>query len=149
MLEISVVTLLLLTLVLLIFASFDRKFCRTHCCQYICFSVMDMPDPYTEYEVIKRAWIPQMHRRSVPDSQIFSEKYNTPGSFRMGKETRDYEFFPQVEASPLEEEVLADEEREEIAGHPKQRDAIQTAITILQQLNVGPDEVKEFFESGR
>lgn len=48
-------------------------------------NIMDMEDPYAEPE--KRAWIPQMHRRSIP--QYFNEQYNTPTGFRLGKETRD------------------------------------------------------------
>lgn len=104
---------------------------------------MDMPDPYAEYEVIKRTWIPQMHRRSIPDSQIFSGEYNTPGNFRLGKETRDLAFLPQVEASIPDEEISDEEERSD------ENEAIRTAINILQQLNVRPEEVKEFFESGR
>lgn len=55
-----------------------------------------MEDPYAQYEVIKRNWIPQMHRRSF--AQIFSKDYNTPGNFRRGKETRDdLEFLPDFE----------------------------------------------------
>lgn len=59
-----------------------------------------MEDPYAQYEIEKRAWIPQMHRRSTPFAQIFSEQYNTPGSFRDGKETRDnLEFLYNIESS--------------------------------------------------
>lgn len=122
-----------------------RQFCI---CTFPSFlSVVDMPDPYANYEVVKRAWIPQMHRRSVPDKQIFSEDYNTPNGFRLGKETRDLAFLPQVE-----EEITSNEEEEEEAYQEKtdeDEEAIRTAINILQQLNVRPEEVKEFFESGR
>lgn len=65
-----------------------------------------MEDPYTEYQMVKRTWIPQMHRRSLP--QFFTEQYNTPGNFRLGKETRDdLEFLPQYDdryATPMVED---------------------------------------------
>lgn len=54
--------------------------------------IMDMADPYADYVVSKRTWIPQMHRRS----EIFSPNYNTPGGFRSGIETRDLDFLPMT-----------------------------------------------------
>ncbi|KAK5645165.1 hypothetical protein RI129_006465 [Pyrocoelia pectoralis] len=56
--------------------------------------VYDMPDPYTDYEITKREWIPQMRRRSVPPT-YFNERYNSPLGFRLGQETRDsLEYLP-------------------------------------------------------
>lgn len=107
-----------------------------------------MPDPYQEYELIKRTWIPQMHRRSIPNSQIFNEEYNTPGDFRLGPENRDLEFLQQGEPVIIETEINRNNDEGE---KPTEEDeeTIRTAINILQQLNVRPEEVKEFFESGR
>lgn len=108
---------------------------------------MDMPDPYEGYEVVKRQpWIPQMHRRSIPNNQIFSE-YNTPGSFRMGVETRDLEFLPQEEPSTAVEEISANKERPKT--EEEEQESINTAIHALQQLHIQPEEVKDFFQSGR
>lgn len=109
-------------------------------------SVFDIPDPYAGYEVVKRTWIPQMHRRSIPNSQIFSEEYNTPGSFRLGKETRDLEFLPQVVPGIIDEEI---DENEDEQKSVDDEETIRTAINILQELNVRPEQVKEFFESGK
>ena len=78
-----------------------------------------MEDPYAQYSVVKRNWIPQMHRRSP--AEIFNRDYNTPGSFRKGKETKDdgYDFLetpPEtyayeeiIEAPSSEDRILADE----------------------------------------
>lgn len=107
---------------------------------------MDMPDPYAGYEVIKRTWIPQMHRRSIPNREIFSEEYNTPGSFRMGMETRDLEFLPQAEPASAVEET--NPKKEGPKTEEEEEESFNNAIHVLQQLHVQPDEVKDFFQSG-
>lgn len=87
-----------------------------------------MEDPYAEYEVVKRAWIPQMHRRSLPNAQIFSD-YNTPANFRHGKETRDQslEFLPLMK-SPEDDEQL-----------------VGPILELLEQLNLRPEEYRSLF----
>lgn len=105
-----------------------------------------MPDPYLGYETIKRTWIPQMHRRSISNNQIFSEAYNTPGNFRMGMETRDLEFLPQPESTITEEN---NNKKDESKNAEDEEESIRTAIHVLQQLHVQPEEVKDFFQSGR
>lgn len=68
------------------------------------FLVYDMKDPYAEYNVVKRSWIPQMHRRSMP---IFKQNYNTPTNFRQGKESKDsIEFLPYDDLNEETEEYL-------------------------------------------
>ncbi|XP_045473175.1 receptor-type tyrosine-protein phosphatase N2 isoform X2 [Harmonia axyridis] len=58
--------------------------------------ILDMPDPYAEYQVMKRAWIPQMHRRTPPVITI--------------KSTRDFDDDPLefLQPSPYEEKVAID-----------------------------------------
>lgn len=59
-----------------------------------------MEDPYASSQIIKRAWVPQMRRRSI-NPELFSEQYNTPSNFRLGKETRDaLEFLPPPAPPP-------------------------------------------------
>lgn len=75
-----------------------------------------MKDPYAEYNVDKRSWIPQMHRRSI---SIFNQNYNTPGNFRQGLESRDsVEFLPydeeQQEDQGITDEYLPNDEGNEI-----------------------------------
>lgn len=104
---------------------------------------MDMPDPYADYEAVKRTWIPQMHRRSVADSQIFSEQYNTPGNFRLGKETRDLEFLPQMQPQNLDE----DEEYEvPTNGNFLARDA---DVDLAEQLDIDPEDMRNVLDSGK
>lgn len=99
------------------------------------FLVMDMEDPYSEYEVVKRAWIPQMHRRSLPNAQIFSD-YNTPADFREGRETRDdtIEFLPRIN-QPGYDQLDEDEQDNE--------DRIAEVIGLLKQLNFQPEDYRD------
>lgn len=107
---------------------------------------MDMPDPYTEY--IKRTWLPQMHRRSAPNSQIFSD-YNTPGDFRMGKESRDVsEALPSPEPQPTKAEDNNEDEGNNEEKLSDEEESVRNAIHVLQQLKIRPYEVQNFFQSG-
>lgn len=96
-------------------------------------SVVDMEDPYAAYEVMKRTWIPQMHRRALPDSQFFGG-YNTPSDFRVGKEIRDdaLEFLPQVN---FDGRFEAEDPARDKVGH---------LVQILQQLNLSPVELQKY-----
>lgn len=83
-----------------------------------------MEDPYAQ--VIKRTWIPQMHRRSLPASDYFSE-YNTPNDFRAGRESRDdLEFLP-----PENDELTVNDLRQ-----------MYPLIRYLNQMKLNPEEIQ-------
>lgn len=90
-----------------------------------------MADPYAGYEVVKRTWIPQMHRRDLPDSEYFGD-YNTPSDFRMEKELRDdgLEFLPQVDLYQGTEETA--------------KAKVEHLVQLLQQLNLSPLELQGY-----
>ncbi|KAK9889816.1 hypothetical protein WA026_007186 [Henosepilachna vigintioctopunctata] len=64
--------------------------------------ILDMPDPYAGYQVVKRTWIPQMHRRSPPVITI--------------KSTRDFDNDPLefLSSQPEEESVTVNDPRQTI-----------------------------------
>lgn len=90
-----------------------------------------MEDPYAEYSVTKRTWVPQMHRRSIP---IFNQNYNTPLNFRQGKETKDALEFLPFEDNPenLDDFITANNE-EEIADSTI--DEIRSFLPVMRLLN--------------
>lgn len=58
-----------------------------------------MPDPYADYQVMKRAWIPQMHRRSPPIITIKSTRDFDDGSLEF------------LQPSPIFQEKIVEDER--------------------------------------
>lgn len=96
-----------------------------------------MEDPYANYDVAKRTWIPQMHRRSAPYPPIFTQNYNTPGNFREGKESRDdidflpYDRQPQSYTNSFQE--LLDNPSEE--QEDSTLDEIETILPMVNLLS--------------
>lgn len=86
--------------------------------------VFDMEDPYAQ--VVKRTWIPQMHRRSPPLG-YFSENYNTPNDFRAGRESKD-----DLEYLPEADDLTVDDLRE-----------MYPLVKYLSRVNLSPEEVHE------
>lgn len=85
-----------------------------------------MEDPYAQYEVVKKGWIPQMHRRSFPP-QLFTNAYNTPDDFRSGLETKDaLEFLP-----PNNQELTVDDLRQ-----------MYPLVRYLNQVKSSPQEIQ-------
>lgn len=75
-----------------------------------------MPDPYTQYELRKREWLPQMRRRSIPVPSNFNREYNTPMGFRMGEETRDeLEYLPKISPDLYQDEFISNRIPEDYA----------------------------------
>ncbi|XP_044755325.1 receptor-type tyrosine-protein phosphatase N2 isoform X2 [Coccinella septempunctata] len=72
--------------------------------------ILDMPDPYADYQVMKRAWIPQMHRRSPPVITI--------------KSTRDFDNDPLefLQAPTFQEKIVADDNFREGMGSDVQQE---------------------------
>lgn len=103
-----------------------------------------MEDPYANYDVSKRAWIPQMHRRSVPFPPIFNQNYNTPGNFREGKESRDdidflpYDRQPQSYTDTFEE-LLDNPSEEQEDSTMDEIEAILPMVNLLSKLREPPD----------
>lgn len=109
------------------------------------FLVFDMPDPYAQYEVTKRAWIPQMHRRSPPIPSYFSKQYNTPLGFRLGEETRDsLEYLPKMKQEPYDNELLTNDIQEEIPSDLNLEDLTEfyPMINFLSKLHLTTDDVR-------
>ncbi|KAF2882337.1 hypothetical protein ILUMI_23836 [Ignelater luminosus] len=107
--------------------------------------IFDMPDPYAQYEVTKRAWIPQMHRRSLPLPSYFSKQYNTPLGFRLGEETRDsLEYLPKMRQEPYDNEFLTNDIQEEIPSDLSLEDLSEfyPMINFLSKLHLTTDDVR-------
>lgn len=89
-------------------------------------TVFDMEDPYAQYEVVKKGWIPQMHRRSYPP-QLFTNTYNTPDDFRSGFEAKDaLEFLPSDN-----QELTVDDLRQ-----------MYPLVRYLNQVKLSPEEIQ-------
>lgn len=104
-----------------------------------------MEDPYVQYSVVKRNWIPQMHRRSVPE--IFNPNYNTPGNFRMGKETkgRNYNFYETPPETYAHDEIIEDPSSEDrILTDEVTSEDVMEFIPMMEYLNGVHDQVKNF-----
>ncbi|KRT85383.1 tyrosine phosphatase, partial [Oryctes borbonicus] len=90
--------------------------------------IFDMEDPYADYSVQKRTWIPQMRRRSVP----LATSINLPSRFRMMEAKRDKLEF--LRANHLPNRLPFQENRRPL---PKDIDTSTPEVT--------PDDLEEFY----
>lgn len=101
--------------------------------------VFDMPDPYAQYEIVKREWFPQMRRRSIPPPTSFSEQYNNPLNFGLKDRDRDsLEYLGQAVDDVDENSKSADDsENISLADF----DELFPIINFLNKLRLTPEEI--------
>lgn len=102
--------------------------------------IMDMADPYADYLVNKRTWIPQMHRRS----EIFSPNYNTPGNFRSGLEIRDdLDFLPTSDSYYNDRQPRQQNDNEDDLGLTlDELERLKPIVDFFDKIGVGKHELK-------
>lgn len=65
--------------------------------------LVDMEDPYADYSVAKREWIPQMHRRSTPQ---YLDQPNEPENFQSNRPRDPLEFLQRYDTEYPEQERI-------------------------------------------
>ncbi|KAJ8947759.1 hypothetical protein NQ318_010353 [Aromia moschata] len=105
---------------------------------------VDMEDPYADYAVVKRTWIPQMHRRSLPQ---YMEESPDPPTFRP-KDPRDaLEFLQQYENDyPGQNSYRNDRPMPQEPTYLTTDDLVQMypIIKFLNDLHLTPGEIRQF-----